>query len=340
MMAALPPHVGGMVGRAGRFFGIRGMRNAVFGLVLAALAAALAGTPAQAADPVFPPNSRIGLSPPPGFVPSSKFPGFENPQANAAILLVELPAEAFPEIEKGFTDEALKTRGLTVETREAVELASGRAILIIGQHAAGDQKRREMIFAATLTGVTAIISVQIPEESRAAISEAEVRAALKTAVARASVPEAEKLAALPYRLSELSGFRVIRGGPDGTALLTDGPEDTVAAVAQPFVLIGLAPGEPPKPEERDTFARRAFSSIPGIKEIRILRAEPLRIGNQPGFEILAEAKDQSSSTEVTTVQWLRFGAGGYVQMFAIGRRGAWAELFPRLRAIRDGLEFR
>lgn len=315
------------------------MRNAVFGLVLAALAAALAGAPAQA-EAVFPPNSRIGLSPPPGFVPSKRFPGFENPQASAAILLVELPAEAFPEIEKGFTDEALKTRGLTVETREPVELPSGRAILIIGQHAVGDQKRREMIFAAALTGVTAIISVQIPEESRAAVSEPDIRAALKTAVARASVPDSEKLAALPYRLSELSGFRVVRGGPDGSALLTDGPEDTVAAVAQPFVLIGLAPGEPPKAEDRDTFARRAFSSIPGIKEVRILRAEPLRIGNQPGFEILAEAKDQSSDTEVTTVQWLRFGAGGYVQMFAIGRRGAWAELFPRLRAIRDGLEFR
>jgi hypothetical protein len=323
----------------GGFFRIRGMRNAVFGLVLAALAAALAGAPAQA-EAVFPPNSRIGLSPPPGFVPSKRFPGFENPQASAAILLVELPAEAFPEIEKGFTDEALKTRGLTVETREPVELPSGRAILIIGQHAVGDQKRREMIFAAALTGVTAIISVQIPEESRAAVSEPDIRAALKTAVARASVPDSEKLAALPYRLSELSGFRVVRGGPDGSALLTDGPEDTVAAVAQPFVLIGLAPGEPPKAEDRDTFARRAFSSIPGIKEVRILRAEPLRIGNQPGFEILAEAKDQSSDTEVTTVQWLRFGAGGYVQMFAIGRRGAWAELFPRLRAIRDGLEFR
>ena len=46
--------------------------------MLATLALA---APALAADPVFPINSRVGLTPPPGFTPSAKFPGFENPQA-------------------------------------------------------------------------------------------------------------------------------------------------------------------------------------------------------------------------------------------------------------------
>jgi hypothetical protein len=338
-MAALPPHVGAMVRRAGGFRGLSVMRHAVFAAAVAACVA-LAGAPARATDPVFPTNSRIGLAPPSGFVPSAKFPGFENPQANAVIVLLELPAEAFPEIEKTFTDEALKTRGMTVETREPIELQGARGFLLTGQHVTGNFKRREIVLAVPVSGATAIVSVQIAEESRAAVSEPDIREALKTLVTRAAVPDAEKLAALPYKLGDLAGFRLIRGGPDGTALLTDGPEDTVAAVAQPFVLIGLAPGEPPKAEERDTFARRAFSSMPGIKEVRILRAEPLRISNQAGYEILAEAKEANSNTEVTTVQWLRFGAGGYVQMFAIARRDVWTDLFPRLRAIRDGIEFR
>jgi hypothetical protein len=327
-------------GRPGGFFEDLSMRHAVFAAVLAASIAALAGAPARAAEPVFPPNSRIGLSPPPGFVPSTRFPGFENPQAKAAILLVELPPEAFAELEKSFTDEALKARGLTVETREPVALQGGRGFMIAGEHAAGGEKRREVVFVVTLSGLTSIVSAQIPEESPAAVSEPALRDALKSIVVRASIPEAEKLSALPYRLGELSGFRIVRGGADGTALLTDGPEDSVPAVAQPFVLIGVAPGETPKPEDRDTFARRVFSSVPGIKEVRILRAEPLRIGNQVGFEILAEAKEANSNTEVTTVQWLRFGGGSYLQMFAIARRSVWADLFPRLRAIRDGIELR
>ena len=31
---------------------------------------------------------------------------------------------------------------------------------------------------------------------------------------------------------------------------------------------------------------------------------------------------------------------GHLQMFAIARRTAWNDVFPRLRAIRDGIELR
>jgi len=102
----------------------------------------------------------------------------------------------------------------------------------------------------------------------------------------------------------------------------------------------VASGEAPKPEERDAFARRMFSAAPGIREIKIMRAEPLRIGQMAGYEIVAEAKDAKSGIDVTTVQWLRFGQTGHLQMFAIARRTAWNEVFPRLRAIRDGIELR
>ena len=40
------------------------------------------------------------------------------------------------------------------------------------------------------------------------------------------------------------------------------------------------------------------------------------------------------------MQWLRFGQNGYLQIFAIGRRDKWDELFPRLRAVRDGVALR
>ena len=63
-----------------------------------------------------------------------------------------------------------------------------------------------------------------------------------------------------------------------------------------------------------------FSAAPGIKDVKITRAEPLRMGQAQGYEIVAEAKDASSGTEVTTVQWLRFGQNAYLQMFAIVKK--------------------
>jgi hypothetical protein len=61
------------------------------------------------------------------------------------------------------------------------------------------------------------------------------------------------------------------------------------------------------------------------------------LGQAQGYEIVADAKD-SSGTDVTMVQWLRFGQSAYLQIFAVVRKPAWNEVFPRLRAIRDSIE--
>jgi hypothetical protein len=309
-------------------------------IVLGAIASLMLALPALAADPVFPVNSRVGLVPPPGFTPSTKFPGFENQQANAAILFVELPAEAYADLEKGFTDEALKARGMTVQSRQPISVTDGRAFVVAGPTEAGGQKRHDTVMVANLSGLAAIVSVQMIEASRATLTDDVLRTALQTLAVRKDVPASERLAVLPYKIGNLAGFRIIRSAPNGVAILTDGPNDDVAAVEQPFLLTAVVPGEAPKPQDRDTFARRVFSTAPGIKDIKITRAESLRMGQAQGYEIVAEAKDMRSGTEVNTVQWLRFGQTGHLQIFAIARRTAWNSVFPRLRQIRDSIELR
>ena len=310
------------------------MRHAIFG----ALAVLLAGAPARAADPVFPASSRIGVVPPPGFVPSARFVGFENPQANAAILFLTMPNEAYAEVEKNFTNEALKSLGLEVATREAMTFKDGKGVFVAGPKQQDGTKRYESRMIANLAGVTALVSVQMLESSRATVTDAMVKEALKTLAVRQQVPEAERLALLPYKIGELSGFHVVISSHDGTAVLTLGPKDAVENVEQPFVLMNVVTGEAPKPDERDKIARQAFSSAPGIKDIRITRSEPLRFGQSSGHEIIAEAKDATSNIDVTAVQWLRFGQNAHLKIFAIAKRTAWNEVYPKLRAIRDGIE--
>ena len=306
-------------------------------VLLVALAGLVLVTAARAADPVFPVNSRIGLVAPAGFTPSNKFAGFENPQASAAILLVELPGDAFADVEKGFTDEGLKARGMTVQLREPLTFKDGKGFFVSGPQESGGQKRHEAVMVANVSGLTAIVSLQMIEASRTTLTDAVVRDTFKTLAVRQQVPESEKLAVLPYKIGNLAKFRVVRSAREGVAILTDGPNDEVNAVEQPFMLIGVAPGQP-KPEDRDKFARQLFGTLPGLKDVKIVRSEPLRIGQAQGYEILADAKDATSSTDVSAVQWLRFGQSGYLQMFAIVRKTAWNDVFPRLRAIRDGIE--
>jgi hypothetical protein len=299
---------------------------------------ALTAVPALAADPVFPTASRIGLVPPAGFVASTKFTGFENPQANAAILLAAIPPDTYPDLEKFITDEALKSRGIKVAMREAIALKDGKGILVSGPKEADGVKRYEAVFIANLAGAAALVSVQMLETSRGILTDAVIRDMLKTVAVRLQIPESEQLAVLPYKIGDLSGFHVILSGQDGTAILTLGPKDVVTEVEQPYIMIGVVTGEAPKPDERDKIARQAFASAPGIKDVKIIRAEPLRIGQASGYEIVAEAKDATSNIDVTTVQWLRFGTNAHLRMFAIARRSAWGEAFPKMRAVRDAIE--
>jgi hypothetical protein len=78
--------------------------------------------------------------------------------------------------------------------------------------------------------------------------------------------------------------------------------------------------------------------IPNLKDVRIENAEPLRIGGQQGYQILANGRDAAGGAALTVVQWLRFGGGAHMQMVGIARSDAWKDAYPRFRAVRDGIE--
>ena len=310
------------------------LRPALFALALVAAA------PAQAADPAFPTASRIGMVAPAGFAPSSRFAGFENPFASALITVAELPADAYADVEKGFSnDELLKSRGWTIKVREPLTFKDGKGFFIAGPQESQGQKRYEAVMVANTGGITSLVSVQMVAESSATITDAVLRDMFKTVTVRPTVPESERLAVLPYKIGNLAKFRLVKSAHQGVALLTDGPKDEVTAVEQPFLLDRESL---PVPRQNQRSATRSPSvcspAAPGIKDVKITRAEPLRIGQAQGYEIVADAKDASSGTEVTTVQWLRFGQNAYMQMFAIVKKTAWNDVFPRLRQIRDSIE--
>jgi hypothetical protein len=305
-------------------------------LILAfALAAA---TPALAADPVFPLGLRVGVVPPPGMAASTTFQGFEDRDRNVAMVFSEMPADAYPAMEQAFTIEALKAKGIDAESREDVPLKDGHGFIVLARQQAGGVTLRKWALIAGTRELTAIVTLQVPEAATSAYPDAACRASLASFAVRAKVPAEEQLALLPYQLRDFAGFRIVRALADGSALLTEGPNDTIKAADQPYVLIAIPPVAPPQPEDREGFARRLLAATPGVKEIRIVRSEAQRIGGQPGHEIIAEAKDDPSETGVTMVQWMRFGPGRFLHIFGLARTDAWQGVFTRMRAVRDGIE--
>lgn len=307
-------------------------------LLLVLLSLFVLARPVEAADPVFPAGSRVGLVPPPGLVPSKAFEGFEDRDKHVAIAVLELGGAVYAEIEKGFDPDALKKQGTELESRDDITLQNGHGFLLVARQDVDGTKFRKWILVAAVGDLTVLVNAQVPEAARGAYPDEAIRAALSTTATRTNVPIAEQLGLLPYQLKELAGFRIVRAAANGSALLTDGPKDDLEFGEQAVFLISLGPGAPEQPQQRDSLARRIMAMTPGVKDMQIERAEPLRIGGMPGEEMIVRAKDAKTDTDLSIVQWLRFGSGASMRLLGIGRTEAWDRIFPRFRAIRDGVE--
>jgi len=311
---------------------------AVFALMVLAM-------PARAADPIFPPGSRIGLVPPVGMVASDTFAGFSDPNKDAAILITTLPAAAYSRIEKTLDTEALRKQGVSLDKREPMQLSVGKGFLLTGRQVADKARYRKWLLVAAAGDLTALVTVQVPEQDDA-YPDRVVRAALATLSVRPTVPQEEELSLLPFAVGELAGFHVdgvLRGrvlvlSDSQSEGLQDSSKEPFEGSLNARLLVAAVPGGPTEPDDRANFARSSFNEIAGIRNVHVTMSEPLRIGGQPGYQTMAEARDARSGTDVMVVQWLRFGSGGFLQMIGVARAETWTHVLARLRTVRDSIE--
>ena len=312
------------------------MNRLAFLFILLALLALL--SPAQAADVVFPAGSRVGLAPPPGMTRSHTFQGFEDPAHSVAVVIAALPREAHWDLRRSTSAEELKKRGITLEKREEQKLDAGDASLVIARQEVDKIKLRKWIFSVLAPDLIALVTIQVPDEAANLYPETAIRDALSTVTIRATVPVEEHLGLLPFRVGELAQFR-IGGVIAGRAImLTDAATDEPGPGVDSHIVVAVAPGGPAQVADRDTFARDVFGSIPNLKDVHVNSAEPLRIGGQPGHQVMATAKDARTGADINVVQWLRFGNGAYLHMIGIARASTWIPTYARFRQVRDGID--
>jgi hypothetical protein len=300
------------------------------------IVATLAAAPSRAADVVFPAGSKFGMVPPAGFVASPTGHGFEDVKNRSAVLLVEMAPQSYEEIEKSMNVESLKKQNFAVAFREDVTLKDGKGVLIAGRQIANGVALRKWLMVSTAPGATALVTALVPETAKDAHPDATMRAMLTSIEYRATVPTEEILSILPFNLDDLAGMRPFRvDGP--TVFLTDGPKDTTDANEQPLLIVSAAPGGPAEQPQRDNFARNLFSSVPGFDDMRIVSTDVIRLQGVQTHQLMAEAKDAKTHTDMKFVQWLRFGNGAFIRFVGVSRADVWLDAFTKFRAVRDGL---
>jgi len=284
--------------------------------------------PARANEVVFPAGSRIGIAPPPGTVESRSFMGFEDPSRNVAITVTGLPPEAYPQIEQSITRQQ---PGVTIERRESLTLAAGKAVLLVAHQLVDGIGFHRWILAASAGDLTAVVTFQIPDDARNAYPDDALRSAAGSLAIRPSVPIEEQLGLLPFKVAELAGFQVA-GVLPGRSLMLASEEGRAQLV------VSVMPGGPVQANDRALFANDVFAGIPNLRDVRIFSSEPLRIGGQQGYQIMARGKDASTGADLTIVQWMRFGAGVYMHILGAARTEDWTAAYPRFRQVRDGID--
>ena len=303
---------------------------------LAALALfVISAVPALAADAVFPPGARVGLVPLIGLAQAKTFPGFESEDGNVKVLITELPVAAYGEVANVFKANPTGTGGVKPDK---IETPAGLAYFTTetGKNGTEAVKRYSMIVPGP--SFSGYVAVQVPENATKIYTDEAVRQMFATAVLRKEVPVEEQLAQMPFNISDLAGFKNVRMlAPGASIVLADGDE-TTGIESKPYMVIGLIGATPQQADDRARFATEAATQIPGLRDFKITSSEPLRIGGTQGFETRVDGVSGKAKTEVTVVQWMRFGGGTSLRIIASAPRDQWPAAFTRFRAVRDGIQ--
>ncbi|ABD85903.1 hypothetical protein [Rhodopseudomonas palustris] len=301
-------------------------------------AAVGAAAPAAAADPVYPRGIRVGIVPLDGLTASPSFVGFESADHGVKVLLAELPPAAYGEVEAAFKATPEGVGGIKPEN---LQTTAGKGYYTIEKAKDGADSVRRYSLIVPGSGFSGYVAVQVAEASAKSLSDDDIRRMFTSVTVRPEVPVDEQLALMPFKLNDLSAFKMVRTLAPGAALLLADASDDAGIEAAPFMVIGLIGSAPEKPDDRGRFAQQAAGIIPGLRDGRITMSEPVRIDGAAGFETRIDAVSGKANTPVTVVQWLRFGSGNVaMRIIASAPRDQWPKAFPRFRAVRDGMQAR
>jgi hypothetical protein len=291
--------------------------------------------PALAADTVFPPGVRVGVTPLVGLIGAKTFVGFETEDHGVKVLMAELPAEAYNEVVTAFKANPAGANGIKPES---IETSAGVAYYTAenAKNGATSVRRYSMILPGG--PFSGYIAVQVPENASKIYTDEAIRKMFATAAIRKEVPVDEQLGLMPFKISQLGDFKNVRTLAVGSAvLLADGEENSRVEVA-PYMVLSLMASMPAQPDDRGRFAQEAAIAIPGVREARMTMSEAMRIDGMPGYETRIDGISGKDNTPVTIVQWLRFGGPTTLRIIGSSPRDQWAKAFPRFRTVRDGIQ--
>lgn len=293
--------------------------------LLAFLLLLLSAVPARA-DAV--PGTAVTIVPPPGFVPSTRFPGFLHEATGASILVTEVPAP-FASVARGFTDEqGLAAQGMMLVTQSDLTVDGRPARLLSYDQVVNGRRFAKWVLAVDRGAVTNLLVGSYPAD-RAAQSEAPVKESLLAA--RFGKP-LDPVEALSFTLAAAPPFEIARVAGQ-TVLLSPGGKFPVEDERAPIMVAGLSASKDLDVPDKKAFAERRIEQTATVKDVVRGETRPVTIASLDGFEVFAEARSKTAGVKLTIYQVILYDTAGYAVMQAVmptAEKETYLPIFARI----------
>ena len=230
------------------------------------------------------PGTKYSMIPPKNFVISTNFSGFQNNETGSSILILDLPAP-YSEIEKSFTKDALKSKGMDLISKDIVKYKNSDATLIkVSQKANGIEYLKQILIFGNGTKTT-IVNGICPKKVQE--SENEIYNSLFTITYDEKQTE-NPLEAVKYSI-EISGtnYKLVRSML-GSLLYS---EDGKIPSEKGLIIVSNSIGNFSSTDKKQ-FAIDRLKKLPNSEDAKINSVEKINISDLDGYEIIAEGKKE------------------------------------------------
>ena len=290
----------------------------------------LAAVPSLA-DPARAPGSRLVLDLPHGFAASPTFSGFVHLPSKATIILLEVPASAYPDMARGLSAETLSSQGIT-DVQTGTLDRGGEHVYVTGEQStpAGPFAKQILLFREG--AVTALLSASVPKSAieNGSISAEAVERAL--ASARLAPGAGEK----PFSLSYTGPFRDTGAfiGQSHFYAIVDPPGIQRQPSSTPPSLIVAAALDGPQIDDLEATGRAGIAELTGGQEPTTLESQRFDVAGLEGVEHVAPPKGSGEASDAGIYQVILKGRdGGYYRIVGKAPAPEWPTLLPEFRKI-------
>lgn len=230
--------------------------------------------------PVLIPGTSYSMVPPEGFVVSANFSGFQNNETGSSIIVADFPA-SYAELVKGFTKEALKTKGMELISKETVSYQQKEATLYkVSQVANGITYLKQILLFGDLKN-TVMVNGIYPE-----LFSAQEKA-MRTSLFSIKMNEkqiANPLEAAPYAIDVSGTSYVFVKSMAGSLLYS---EDGQLPSKKGMLIVSNSLGNKVYTDEKQQAIER-LKKLPNASKAIIQKVEKVNISDMQGYEIVAQ----------------------------------------------------